>query len=296
MRRCLLALLILAGASAAAAEPPACEGLEAGPSLTVARVLDGETLLLHDGTELRLVGALAPRASDAGAVPQTWPSEVAARAELEALALGKTIEIAFGGERQDRYGRHVGHAFIASEGAVKVWLQGQMLRLGLARAYTSPLNRKCAAALLAAEATARNAGLGLWGEAAYRVRSADAPNALVPLRGTFQVVEGRIRKATRTRSALRLEFGEAGRRFGFGVYVPVARGGGSAIVSGGQLPDAAKLENQQIRVRGWVEERGSGPSIDLTYGGDLELLDHAGAEPEAAPRRERRGTFNARPK
>jgi endonuclease YncB( thermonuclease family) len=287
---------MFAGASEATAETPACEGLEAGPSLSVARVLDGETLLLHDGTELRLVGALAPRASDAGAVPQVWPSEIAARAELEALVIGKTVEITFGGERQDRYGRHLGHAFIASEGGEKVWVQGQMLRLGLARAYTSPLNRKCAAALLAAEATARDAGLGLWSEAAYRVRSADEPNALVPLRGTFQVVEGRIRKATRTRSALRLEFGEADRRFGLGVYVPAARGGASAIVGGGQLPDAAKLENQRIRVRGWVEERGTGPSIDLTYGGDLELLDGVEAEPEAAPRRRPRGSLNARPK
>lgn len=290
MRRCLLVLLLLAGGRADAVEPPACDGLEAGPSLTVARVIDGETLLLHDGTQLRLVGVLAPRASDAGAKAEGWPSEVAARAELEALALGKTVDIAFGGERQDRYGRHLGHAFIASAGGAKIWLQGQMLRLGLARAYTSAQNRKCAAALLAAEETARASALGLWSEAAYRVRRADEPNALVPLRGTFQVVEGSITKATRTRTALRLEFAEATRRFGFSVYVPLARGGGGAIVNTAQTPDAPQLQGKRMRVRGWVEERGRGPSIDLTFGGDLEFLDDVALEPRPAPRSERRDT------
>lgn len=294
MRRCIPALLILGVAGSASAETPTCEGLEAGPSLAVARVLDGETLLLHDGTQLRLIGALAPRASDGGAAPQAWPSEVAARAELEAITLGKTIDIAFGGERQDRYGRHLGQAFIAVEGGEKVWLQGQMLRLGLARAYTSAQNRKCAAALLAAEETARAARLGLWSDAAYRVRDAGDPNALVPLRGTFQIVEGSISKAKRTRSALRLEFGAAKRRFGFSVYVPLARGGASAIVNAAQVPDAGKLEGQKIRVRGWVEERGGGPSIDLTFGGDLELVDGGTAiGPEDPPRRERRDKYNA---
>ena len=48
-----------------------CAGLETGPMRTVARVIDGETVALDDGTELRLIGALTPRALDAGAEPGT---------------------------------------------------------------------------------------------------------------------------------------------------------------------------------------------------------------------------------
>ena len=65
-----------------------------------------------DGTELRLIGALTPRASDAGAEPGTWPAEIAAAAELRALLLGKSVELAFGGERSDRYGRLQAQAYV----------------------------------------------------------------------------------------------------------------------------------------------------------------------------------------
>src|SRR6185503_18563800 len=83
--------------TSAAAQPgervPACAGLEAGPTRTVARVIDGETVALDDGTQLRLIGALAPRAIDAGADPGLWPLEIAAQEELSALILGKSIEL-----------------------------------------------------------------------------------------------------------------------------------------------------------------------------------------------------------
>ena len=78
----------------------ACAGLEAGPTRTVARIIDGETVVLDDGTELRLIGALVPRAIDAGADPGMWPLEVAAQEELRALILGKSIE--FGLRRRAR--------------------------------------------------------------------------------------------------------------------------------------------------------------------------------------------------
>ena len=57
----------IARASAGEETGLACPGLEAGPTRSVARVLDGETVALDDGTELRLIGALAPRAIDAAA-------------------------------------------------------------------------------------------------------------------------------------------------------------------------------------------------------------------------------------
>ncbi len=43
--------------------------LEPGPVRTVTRIVDGETLVLDDGKVVRLIGALAPRARDAGAAP-----------------------------------------------------------------------------------------------------------------------------------------------------------------------------------------------------------------------------------
>ena len=100
-----------------------CLGLEPGPTHSVTRVLDGETVVLDDTRELRLIGALAPRALDADAEPGAWPMEGAATEALRALVLGKSIELRFAGERADRYGRLQAHAFLI-EDAARRWVQG----------------------------------------------------------------------------------------------------------------------------------------------------------------------------
>lgn len=267
MRSCFLMMFLVTvlPAKPSAAEPPGCEAQNVGPTHSVAQVLDGETLLLHDGSQVRLVGILAPRAGDVGAKPGAWPSEIAARAELEAMALGKAVLLSGTANQQDRYGRHVAHAFVEEAGN-RVWLQAQLVRQGLARVHPEPTEDACTDALLKHEAQARQDRRGLWTEAAYELRRADAPDALVPLRGTFQVIEGRIGKLTRSRSDLRLELGDAKRRFALRIRVPAA-----ASRKAGQEQGQVK-EGTAVRVRGWLEERADGPLMDLAFGGGLEVL------------------------
>jgi micrococcal nuclease len=267
--------------ASAAESIPACTGLEPGPQRTVARVIDGETVTLDDGSELRLIGALAPRALDAGAEPGQWPMEVAAKAELEALALGKSIEIGFGGERADRYGRLQGHAFIAQAGERR-WVQGHMLEQGLARAYALADNRACVEALLASERLAFAARRGLWAEAAYHVRRVSSFGGLGRYRTTFQLIEGRIARVGKGRGRIYLNLAAGHRR---GVDRRQRRGfsasmrRGELVLLGDSARDLQSLEGRYVRVRGWIEER-NGPAVDLSAGGLFELLEEAqpGAE------------------
>lgn len=254
----LLSLLtLLWGLSPATA---ACPGLSDGASATVSRIIDAATLALHDGADLRLAGILAPHADDARAASQAWPAAVAARAEVEALVLGKTILIAFGHERRDRYGRHLGHVFW-DDGGVRRWLQGHLLDQGLARVATPAGDRACEAEMLAAERGARDGKRGIWAEAAYRIRQASDLDALSALVGTFQIVEGQIAGRRRSGSGLRLDFARDGR---FGLVALLPRGAGP----GRDLGTVAR-----VRVRGWLEERGGRPTLDLTIAGTLEVLD-----------------------
>ena len=268
------AVLLHAWPAVAAESAQPCAGLEPGPQRTVARVIDGETLALDDGSELRLIGALAPRALDVGAEPGRWPMEVAAKAELEALALGKSIEIGFGGERVDRHGRLQGHAFIAQGGEPR-WVQGHMLEQGLARAYTLAGNRACAEALLASEGTARGQARGLWAEAAYQVRRVSRPGGLARFRTTFQLVEGRIARVGQGRGRVYLNFAAgrartSDRRPRRAFSVSILRGDQALL--GALARDPKALEGRRVRASGWIEER-DGLAIDLSAGGLLELLD-----------------------
>jgi endonuclease YncB( thermonuclease family) len=171
----------------------------------VTRVIDAETVALDDGSELRLIGALPPRAMDVGASPGTWPPEVAAHEELRALVLGKSIELGFGGDRSDRHGRLLAHAF-GGEGGRRRWVQGHLLEQGLARAFVEAGNPSCAQELLAAERLARMSGRGLWADAAYQVRPAAASRTLQRYRNTFQVIEGRITRVADVRGTIYLNF------------------------------------------------------------------------------------------
>ena len=151
-----IALAALSGASPApavatdivAAIAP-CSGLLPGPTRSVSRVVDGETLALDDGSELRLIGALAPRAIDADAEPGAWGWEIKTIEALRTLVLGKSVELAFGGDRHDRYRRLHAQAYLI-EGDQRRWIQGRLLAEGLSRAYTIAGNRACAPELLAA--------------------------------------------------------------------------------------------------------------------------------------------------
>jgi endonuclease YncB( thermonuclease family) len=254
----------LAGASAAETAK-VCADLEGGPARSVVRVVDGETVTLDDGTELRLIGALAPRALDADAEPGAWPMESAATEALRALVLGKSIEIRFARERLDRYERLQAQAFLI-EGGARRWVQGALLQQGLARAYALAGDRNCGGELLAAERPAREAGRGLWAEAAYQVRSADDPAVLLRYRTTFQIVEGAIVRVGVTSGSIYLNFDRNWRR-GFSASL---RRDDSALL-GAYASNPKSLEGLTVRVRGWIDQRDGAPVIDLSAGGLVEV-------------------------
>jgi endonuclease YncB( thermonuclease family) len=257
----------MAGAASAADNLPPCTGLVPGPSRTVVRVLDAETVTLDDGRQLRLIGALAPRALDADAEPGAWPMETAATEALRALVLGRSIELRLVDERTDRYGRLQAHAFLI-EGGARRWVQGALLQQGLARAYVLAGHRACSDGLLAAEHSAREARRGLWAEAAYKVRSADNSAELMRYRTAFQIVEGTVVRVGLTSGSIYLNFDRNWRR-GFSVSL---RRDDSALL-GAYADNPRGLEGRSVRVRGWIEQRRGAPVMDMSVGGLIELLE-----------------------
>ncbi|WP_246317202.1 thermonuclease family protein [Hyphomicrobium methylovorum] len=252
--------------SAASAEPlPTCT-LEPGPVATVSRVLDAETLVLDTGKAVRLIGALAPRARDAGAERDAWPPETAAVAFLSDLVLGKKVRLAFGGRSTDRYGRYLAQVFVEDRG-LRDWVQGNMLAAGHARAYGLPESFACARELMAHEAEAREKRRGLWGNGVYRTMSAEHPGPLMAQRERYVLVRGDVQTVGVTKSATYLNFG-ADRRTDFTVRI------GKRVLAA--HPDlASKLQAQEGRtviIRGWIERR-NGPQIDVSDPSQIEMLD-----------------------
>ncbi len=235
---------------------------------TVSSVVDGDTVVLDDGRQVRLTGIQAPKLPlDRPNFP-TWPLAPEAKATLETLLLGRTVTLRSGGADRDRHGRVLAHPVTEPGG---VWAQGAMVEAGMARVYTFADNYALAGALYARERAARAAGRGIWALPWYRIRT---PHEAADDIGTFQLVEGTVVDAARAGKTVYLNFGDSWRT-DFTISIPVAVMTNFAA----QKRDPLAWAGKRVRVRGWLTER-NGPMITITH---PEALEGPLTEPRVGP-------------
>jgi endonuclease YncB( thermonuclease family) len=123
--------------AAADARPAIPDSLETGERHRVTEIVDGDTLYLADGREVRLVGLQAPKLPLGRPDFEPWPLSDAAKAALSRLTLGKAVTLAYGGRPVDRHGRMLAHLYLdPGPETAQTWVQGAMLEAGMARVYT----------------------------------------------------------------------------------------------------------------------------------------------------------------
>ena len=231
----------------------------------VQRIVDGDTVALAGGTQVRLVGIQAPKLALGRSGFKPWPLAEDAKAALGALVLGRQVGLSYGGRRIDRHRRLLAHLSMAGPGGKQdLWVQAEMLKRGLARVYTFPDNRARAAAMLEHKRAARAARRGIWSRRFYRILSHDQTRYFVD---TFQLVEGIVLDAAIVRRRGYLNFG-ADWRSDFTISIApqdMARFRRAGIAPG-------TLTGRTVRVRGWLRWR-NGPMIDATHPEQLEVLD-----------------------
>ncbi|WIY52497.1 thermonuclease family protein [Devosia sp. YIM 151766] len=256
-----LAAALLTGASPAAA----CEGLRMAPGGLVTEVVDGDTVLLDSGLAVRLIGTQAPKLPLGRDDVSAWPLAPEAKAALENLALRREVQLGYGGEEKDRYGRALAHLFVGS-GDSLVWAQMHMIEAGLARVYSFPDNRRCLDQLLAGEARARAERLGIWTDPYYSVRAADRPDEWLDRAGGYELVEGRVLLADKNGPRVYLNFG----RFWKEDFTAVIEAPALRLFERDGL-DPLLLEGALVRIRGWVDDR-DGPRIEVTHPEQIEVV------------------------
>lgn len=265
-----LCLSLVAGAStakedtASVAEPVPCK-LEQGEPGRVKSVRDGETLLLEDGRTVRLIGAMAPRTPDWWKKPEPWPPATSARKTLEALLLGRMVDLGYDGRRQDRHGRHLAHLYF-TRGDERIWVQSALIERGLARAYSFRGNRACARALQRREAQARRARLGIWWRKTYAPLDAGEPKSIFPRLHSFQIVEGLVIGVKVTKRWTFVNFAADWKRdFTIAVKAKDRRLFRKSDI------DLTALRGRRVRVRGWIESW-NGPAIKVTHPEEIEIV------------------------
>lgn len=260
-----------------AAALPAAEGaaaavvqadLEFLGEATVEAVETDGVLRLDDQSRAVLAGLELPRRPLQIDPASPWPVAEQAHDVLAELVMGRRLRLYRGGRTADRYGRRLVQAFTADG----VWLQGDLLSRGWARVASTPDARLAVRPMLAAEAGARRASLGLWALPAYGVRRPDEVDLLVD---STQVVEGRVIAADRWKSGLYLSLGEWRKRR-LTVHLPPAVV--TLALADTDLAAAAAdphgLIGRRLRVRGWIgKERG--PRLEVSHPEQIELIEES---------------------
>lgn len=259
----MISVLVLAFVSMGLRVPD----LKAGEIGQVRSVLDGDTLYLQTGLKVRLAAIQAPKLPLGRKGFEAWPLGEESKAALKRLTNGKTLQLYYGGERRDRYDRALAQTFTLDDnGARDVWLQEEMVRLGMARVYTWPDTFQDSEKLYAAEIEARDAKRGIWADDYYRIRHPE-PNNLAQDIDSYQIVQGIITSAADVRGQIYLNFG-ADYKTDF--TIAIAKRDRKHFETFGL--DPLSLEGATVRVRGWIE-LSNGPMIWLDHPERLEVLN-----------------------
>jgi endonuclease YncB( thermonuclease family) len=239
-------------AAFAAAPALARGGLVEGAEGIVREAVDGDTVILADGREVRLVGLQAPKLALGRKNFKDWPLAEDSRRAVAALTIGQRVALFHGGASRDRHGRTLAHLYRADG----LWIQGEMLKQGHARVYTFPDNRALAAEMYAFEAEARAARRGIWAHPFYAVR---VPDGLKRDLDTFQIVAGTVIDAAAVKNTVYLNFGPDWR-----TDFTVRLDGAALKLFRAAKLDPLALKGQAVEVRGWLRFK-DGPMIDASH-------------------------------
>lgn len=216
----------------------------------VVHVIDGDTVVLAEGHHVRLIGLDAPELGHDGR-----PSQPFARRALVGLLAGShdRVELRYGQVSHDRYGRTLAYLCLPSGASVTA----DLLREGLAVAFTVPPNLWNLACYERAESSARRAHRGIWSLPRYQpIGTRDLPAGA---KG-FHIVRGRVVHIGRSRNARWIDLD----------------GRVAVRIADKDLPyfegiDFRALRGKEMTVRGWVHVRRGERVISVRYPSALKI-------------------------
>lgn len=137
---------------------PARFSFDSSRLYVVERVVDGDTLLLEDGTRVRLLGVDTPETKHPDRPPE--PLGPQATAFTQRHVEGRAVTLRFDRERRDRYHRVLAYVYRGD------WcLNEEIIRAGFSRAETRfPYSTAMKRRFRQAEEEARENKRGLWAE------------------------------------------------------------------------------------------------------------------------------------
>ncbi|HJX19103.1 MAG TPA: thermonuclease family protein [Acidiferrobacterales bacterium] len=236
---------------------PSLTAIAGTEGVTVRYVVDGDSVILSDQRQVRLIGINAPEFGKDGRPDE--PLAAAARDRLRELVQGKHVRLVLEEEQRDHYGRWLAHLRLPDDTRVEeILVEEILLREGLAAAIAIPPNISQVRQLFAAESVARTTRRGIWGVAYTTPVPAES---LTSADTGFRFVRGRVTHVGRSRKYMYLDLGpQFAVRIGHADWKQYFRG----------RPE--NWRGAQIEARGWISEQNGRLHLGIGHPAMLQRL------------------------
>jgi endonuclease YncB( thermonuclease family) len=226
--------------------------VEAGTAYyRVEKVYDGDTILLSDGRKIRFLGVNTPEVAGRNKAEEAGGEQ--AKAWLKQQLEHKKVALQGDVEKQDKYQRTLAYVFTEDKRHINL----ELVKRGLAAVNIYPPNLKYVDALLAAQQTAEQAGLGLWGDEEY------APQPFQNLNDDnyhgWKRITGQIRSVKQTARNSYLQFSD-------NVAVQVDN------QFAGLFPPLQSYVGKTVEARGWVHKSRDRFALLVRHPGEIKQL------------------------
>ena len=227
------------------------------PSLTasplvesVRYVIDGDTVILTSGERIRLIGINAPEISHNGLKGQVGGIE--AKKHLKHLLLNQTVNVVYGVERNDHFGRSL--AYLIRTDGLNVNIE--MVKKGYVTVSLHPPNLRYADKLELAQSDAELHRQGIWSMPTYHAKPVSpAYRTNVNAWGRYTA---KIVGITRMKQGIKLWLMKD-------IYIWIHQ------KSLANFPPIDSYLGKTVEVRGWVRKRGLFWSINALHRSQIVL-------------------------
>jgi len=162
-----------------------CNTQQFDDTATLKYVHDGDTIRLTDDRKIRLLGIDTPELARKGNPAQ--PYALDAKKALKVLLSNNSgrVNLVYGNERKDRYGRVLAHLYLDNGQNV----QSALISQGLAIAFTTPPNTRLAKCYSTIDAESQLSERGIWSHQKYKPLQAYKVTGSID---GFRIIEGAV--------------------------------------------------------------------------------------------------------
>ena len=168
-------------------------------AVTVKYVYDGDTVRLTDNRKVRLIGIDTPELARENKPAQPFAKEAKHALQQLISTSQNKVNLVYGTEKYDRYGRALAHLFHIDGTNI----QSELLLNGYAIAYTTPPNSQYSDCYFSKEHMGRKNGKGLWSHSRYEILQANMLNSNT---NGFRIIEATVNNVSITENNIWLNF------------------------------------------------------------------------------------------